>query len=317
MKYDLNNKEHLLQIERSLLPKHFVDHFPEQVIELLIQNSLKQIEPYFKDYEFAKKLVPFSKAEGAVPEDFFFRVLDLDDQRQVMTSYRAMGGDPNKVYIQIVYSNFEIKSAEQALSLAKEIKPHYAKFNPQRIRFFGPTELAFADGVNIWGDQHFLAAHHSQLKQLTAPQEVQIQLEKAKDTSWYELYRAAGQSALLAHPELEEVFHINSKQEMQDLVDKSPIFNIMINGHWGGVIAVARDSDRFFDGYCVQEIIIAEQHRGNGYAAYAQSELFKLLEWKEHDVIWGTIGTSNPWSFKTAQKCGRKQSGSYWFARMM
>ncbi len=316
MQYDLRNKKDLLKLEQALVPQHLRDSISPAKLQNLVIKSVQQLDQYRDNQDFGQSMVKFSQVDTAVPEDFYLRVIDLEDQRQVMTSYRALGGDINNVYIQIMYANFPLNSKEILQDLAAEIKPHYAKFSPKRIRFFATDPIPFTDGDLIFADNEFIAAHHSQLKQLEIPKELDLHIEPATDISWYNKYHAACHSVLQEQPELKEVLWIESREDMQDQVDKSPIFTINIDGQWAGIIACKRSVDRFFDGYCMMEITIAEAHRGNGYAALAQSEMYKKLHWKEDDIIWGTIGYANHASRKTALRCGRKRSGGYYFAKI-
>ena len=93
--------------------------------------------------------------------------------------------------------------------------------------------------------------------------------------------------------------------------------DLLINGHWAGVIALRRRVEKFLAGVCIVEIVLREKFRGRGYGPLVQRAAVTELALGDNEIVFGHIMDANKPAVNTALRVGRQPLGGYTFVRLV
>ncbi len=310
------NIDELVQLEFDATPACIKEWQSADKIKSNLRVYVEGELKYLHSDEIAQRNFDYCKVAGTKPEDYKYRIIELASGGHVMTSFRAMGGDMSKPFILIVFKDFVIDNAAKAKSIAEEIAPHYKIFNPRWVSFYESgehTSNLVADD-QIRSDYDFWVGHLQTIQASPMPAKADaVEVRPLEDMEFYDTYAAMYKEYMDEYPEMDETIQLESFETMDALVQAGTAFEVLIDGHWAGIIAAEYQStaDKYLNGYCMMEEMLDKAFRGEGYAAAMQRQMLNVLPSKEGDLIFGHINAINHPSYKTAQKVGRQKLGGF------
>jgi len=305
-----------LDIEMSKCPAFILNRLTEKTIYTLLSKEIDLNFNYYMNHAFAKQVFDSIKIEGSTPDDYKYRYIQTT-LGEMITSIRFVGGDLNKPAVYLIHKDFELKDTKDIKLIGETIKKHYAIFKPKRFRWYSSTietDLIEAHDF-ITGDLIYLAEFIDYLKEQPLPKNFnKVSLHSANSLSWYSDYQKGFDEIYKKWPAFIEMAQVESKETLNELIEKKLLFEIEIEGKWAGIIAANSGSDYFFNGYYIVEEFLTENFRGKKLASSVQRHLINKLTSNSNEMLFGTIHYDNPASLRTALSAKRKAIGMYIFA---
>lgn len=305
-----------LPIEKSLCPPFIVQKLGEKVIEESLIASIQENWRFCLDEKNAEKGYDYCRIKGAKISDYLYRQLTTPFG-EVVTSIRFIGGDLTKPAVFLMHKDFDLKKTTEIAELGAFLKHEYAVFKPKRFRWFSTQDESslIAENEGIEGDMIYCTGFISALQNTPKPAKFNsIQLQEATSLDWYERYFNSYQDMYRANPFFKEMASVESRESLQQMIESSLLFEIIIEGKWAGIIGVCAAEHKFLKGYEVYEEYLLAEFRGKHFAPAVQRHLIECLPSNENKMLYGTIHYQNQPSIKTAKRVGRKVAGMYVFA---
>lgn len=305
-----------MEIEFNNVSPKLKEWLSDSDLKLSITTHIVDEFKKFTDQDFAKDFHQYINRSDTVPNDFLYKIVEVDQERKLVTSIRFKGGDKLHPFVEIVSKNFDIRQQEWP-QIAKLVGNNYKLFQPLSIRFFDGLDTISNENSEFTFDQWYLANQLSTLKNYkTGFNQDKFEFHIPADISFYENYEKAFQQLVEAGNDEEVLVQLESKESIQILVDKQLVICIYYDNEWAGFIAVDQINYKYFKGYCVMEEILLEEYKGKGLGKALQRKMIEHLPFKDSELFYGTIDHKNIPSIKTALANGRQKIGKYVFCKI-
>ena len=265
--------------------------------------------------ELAEGFARHCPVDGAVPDDYKSRLLDLPGFGQSLVGIRFRGLDLARPFVTIAASE-QLPNGQRELQLTLDaMADEFKVFAPKHVRVFLPSHsnLEPRRPGQFW-EKRLLVGSVADMRQLPRPPGYdRLVLAPPTDDGWYTRYEAAFEGLVHAAPEYLEWTRLETQEDLADVLQEGTLFEVTIDGRWAGVTAVALDGIEGVDGYLMIEILLAEHARGKGFGAALQRRLVERLpdpEW----LLLGTIDARNVAAIRAATAVGRVDVGGYLWA---
>ncbi|ACF15094.1 GCN5-related N-acetyltransferase [Chloroherpeton thalassium ATCC 35110] len=308
-----------LQYDYHSLPQVVKDWFPADYLKENLQREFSKHLQSMRDDIFAHGFSKMCPIAGAHPDEYKFRLIELDRKRKVMTSVRFKCLDVKQPFIDIVHMNFSPESALQAKMMAEQISEQYKTFSPRWIQFFDTKPLLNGGGEDAFltHDICLLAAPVSLLKNAEKPKFYEIvTLEPAEDLQIYSKYLEVYAELYRENLSLKDILCKESRQHFEKLRDSGFLYNILVKGKWAGILGVSKRHQQFLYGYEILDVMLSKSFRRKGYAAAIQRRLIERLEAENLEAFYGHISPENQAAITTALKLGSKVIGSWYSVKI-
>jgi L-amino acid N-acyltransferase YncA len=198
--------------------------------------------------------------------------------------------------------------------LAKAINGAFAQFRPRAVYFFHPAHLPLrAPEARV--DTYLVAAPAGGMAgRPDAPGLDRVELRRATGLAFYPEYEAAYEQMLAERPYLRDEIEVESRDDLAECLEEGLLFEVLVDGVWGGLIAAERDLVAGLRGLVIEEIVLARAARGQGLGPAVHQRFARAMAANDPaTVILGTIAAKNAPSLRTAGKAGRLEIGAwYW-----
>lgn len=311
MNYTLINPDNLqkwIDIEIADCPAHIVAKRGKETMATFLTKQVKESLILGLDDAFAQKNCTYCKVDGAVPNDYKYRLYQTD-LGEIVTSIRFMGGDLTKCFVSILYKDFPLNKKGDIRYMVDFLKEAYALFKPKDIAWFS-TEInhdLISDNDFVRGDMLYFSQYLDYLKQQPKPKNFEkISLKLATSTDWYAQYKMTYEQLYKEIPNFIDMAHFEPETAFPPMIEAGLLYEVFVENELAGIIGVAQNKDRFYEGYVVYEEVFFNTFRRKGLASTMQRHLIEHLTDSGNDMLFGTIHYGNIASQKTALGVGRK-----------
>gem|GEM_PF-1082735 len=311
MNYTLINPDNLqkwIDIEIADCPAHIAAKRGKETITAFLTKQVTESLKLGLDDDFAQKNCAYCKVDGAVPDDYKYRLYQTS-LGEIVTSIRFMGGDLTKCFVSILYKDFPLEKVEDIRYLSDFLAKEYELFQPKDIAWFD-TKIDHDLVKNndfIRGDMFYISEYLDYLKQQPKPKNFdRISLKLATSTNWYGKYKATYEQLYKEIPDFIDMAHFEPESAFAPMIEAGLLYEVFVDNELAGIIGVEQREERFYKGYVVYEEVLFDSFRGKGFASAMQRHLIEHLEDAGDDILFGTIHYKNQASLKTALGVGRK-----------
>ncbi|MFK7907230.1 MAG: N-acetyltransferase family protein [Chitinophagales bacterium] len=307
-----------LEIETGYCPDFILQKLGKKEAQNRLMTFVEENWRFCGDKKSAERVHDYCGIEGAKVEDYLYRQLSTPFG-EVVTSIRFVGGDLTKPAVFLIHKDFELDSQAKVKEMGDFLYREYELFQPKRFRWFSPKEAVnlskFGEGIE--GDLSYYTGFLADLKNAPKPASFEkIELAVSTSLDWYERYENSYQDMYRANPFFVEMASVESRESLQDMMDKGLLFEVLVDGAWAGIIGVCEARRKYLAGYEVYEEYLLAEFRGKGLAPAVQRHLIERLPSTANEMLYGTIHHQNIPSIKTAKRCGRRGVGAYVFAEI-
>jgi L-amino acid N-acyltransferase YncA len=298
--------------------------YAEESLRLNLRRALSVEADRLGDAAFGREFRDGVGIDG--PEDpltWANRMVDLPDGGWALTGIRFRGRDTRRPFVDVVATSAPPDPDGLAL-VAAVVVPAFREFGPLCLRVDAPEpdalvgrlrdDLRFGHGCAV--DMHVVAGLVATLAEAPrTPAYPQVGLRAGDPQElaprvgeiYRELARQVPGLATWAQPE--------DLESLTECAEEGLLFEVLVEGASGGVVAALRLDDHGMTGFSVQEICLDAAHRGRRLAPASLQRLVGELPAGPEDVLWGTIDPGNAPSLRNAISIGRTVVGGYvWVA---
>lgn len=243
--------------------------------EILDLNSLDVLEGRSKYLGIGK------------PSDYLNHLIETDEGT-VIAGIRHLGNDKNKPFV-FVWPSFKINSTQ---NIIKAISPYFEVFKPESVCYWSRPDCNHSNEKII--QQRFIG-------QIIEMDKCELLL--SKNENYYEWYKSEYDKFHEENPEYINRIQVNSKELMDDNF-KQDLLYIFSKGE-ENIGLIAGESDTFLGQPAIylNEILIGQNYRGQGYSNRLLAGFVNVLS---ADYFICDIDSDNIPSTKTALRSGQK-----------
>jgi len=307
-----------LEIEMAYCPDFILQKLGKEEVQNRLMAFVEENWRFCGDEKSAERVHDYCGIEGAKVDNYLYRQLSTPFGEAV-TSIRFVGGDLTKPAVFLIHKDFELDSQVKVKEMGAFLYREYELFTPKRFRWFSSKEVVDLSGLGegIEGDLGYYTGFLSDLKNAPKSENFEkIELVVSASLDWYERYENSYQEMYKTNPFFVEMASVESREALQDMMDKGLLFEVLVEGTWAGIIGVCEARRKYLAGYEVYEEYLLVEFRGKKLASAVQRHLIERLPSTANEMLYGTIHHQNIPSIKTAKRCGRKGVGVYIFAEI-
>lgn len=210
------------------------------------------------------------------------------DEGEVIAGIRHLGSDKNHPFI-FIWPSFKVNSIKDILT---SVSPYFEVFRPKHISYYSRPDCN--DSTEYIVQQRFIARIADMAK---------CDLTLSKDENYYDWYKSEYVRFHKEKPEYVNRIQVNSKDLMDASFDEGLLYLFMIGENKIGLISGERDIFLGKSAIYLNEILIAQNYRGKGYANTLLSSFVNVLN-AEYFIC--DIDIDNSPSINTALRSGQK-----------
>ena len=260
-----------------------LDNFPKASVENQISRELNAILDLNRPKILNERLEYFGIGKAA---DYLHHWLETDEG-YVLAGIRHLGGNKEKPFVYI-WASFKIKNINRII---KNIESYFKKFNPKSYHFWLRPDCNDLNFPII--QQRFIAR---------IPEMTKYNLDLDKSLDFYDWYRSEYEKFHKSNPEYIDRITVNSKEAMEHCLDENLLFLLRSGDKKVGLIAGTNEIFLDRSAIYLDEILIAREFRGKGYAKKLLGSFINLLN-AEYFIC--HIDLDNLPSTKTALRSGQ------------
>jgi len=260
-----------------------LDDFPRASVENHIAKELDEILDLDQPEILDERLEYFGIGKAS---DYLHHWLETDEG-YVLAGIRHLGGNKEKPFVYI-WPSFKIKNIN---IIIKNIRSYFKEFNPKSYHFWSRPDCNDFDFSIV--QQRFIARIQEMKK---------YDLNLDKSVEFYNWYKSEYEKFHQSNPEYINRITVNSRETMEHCLDENLLFLLMEGDKKIGLIA--GENETFLDKPAIylDEILVAQEFRGKGYAKKLLGSFINLLN-AEYFIC--HIDIDNFPSTKTALRSGQ------------
>lgn len=244
-------------------------------------------------------------APGRPAESMLNRWVAVGNDLQVMYSMRFENLNLARPFVDATPMTRSPRPSDLP-AIAAAAQEHYGIHHPLYVRLW--TADPGVDGT--LPDRRFLAAPISELQPYDVPPG--LALHPAKTVDHYDDARRAYAAVDADHPHHVEEATLQDLDDLQESAEDGLLYDVTVHGEWAGYAAaiIKPDDALGLPAYVVRELVLAPEHRGQGYGRHLSTLLAQALPDPTRILI-GTIHTTNQGARTAALKAGRHDIGTW------
>lgn len=244
-----------------------------------------------------KKIDKFVTKALDADKKIIFQILELQNRKMLLVRL-----DETKNSVDIYFSSFSL--IENQEDLVKQIKLAYAPKTIENIYF---TDSRIVDLPQLEVNHYTYAGKIALIKQSKKTENDDIiELTETKDISFYPEYIKMYAEFYEDFPKLKTIIgDPESLESIKYLLENGLIKLLNINNEIAGVIIGLKMNYDEMSGYFVCDKILSRKYRGIGLGTAMEKKFIDSLIVSENELIFGTINSKNPTSFRASAKVGR------------
>jgi hypothetical protein len=281
-----------------------------------LRESLRPTLTRMFDDELAAGFRSCCPVDGVPASAYKNRLLKDDVVGEWLAGIRFKNLDLASPFVDVLVTETPLDAANIGRIVAASAK-EFSPFRPQRVRFHRSSHLAPQASL-LLPDRVYVAAPLTRIAGRPAPPSAdRIRLASGRIATRYDQYASSYAELLDQEPHLRGVVKAESAETLQECEEAGLLFEIMVDDRWAGIFAAKRRAEHGLTGYCVTELLLTTmfRHRGLG-PAVAWTAARALPRDAGHPLLYGTIGSTNVSSRRTASKIGRVEVSGDYFAEI-
>ncbi len=256
-----------------------------------------------QDLAYAAAFADVAPPVGQPVTAYLDRWLAVGDAH-VMLGPRYLGRDPNLPFVMVTASDRPLTPADRR-PLEAVAGEEFAAFSP------GFVMLTTAEPIGSWPDtqpeQRQVVGLLGDLRTRDLPPELSV--APRRDADFYDAYLRLFDHDVAVDPAHGRHTRVEDRADLQDLADRGFLYDVLVDGTWGGVLAAEPDARRGVRGATVVELILDHRHRGRGYGRHLSTLLARAVSLPDDQCLLGTIHADNVASYRSALAAGRVDVG--------
>ena len=235
-----------------------LDDFPRASVKNQIGQELDSILDLNRPKILNERLEYFGIGKAA---DYLQHWLETDEG-YVLAGIRHLGSNKEKPFVYI-WPSFKIKNIN---IIIKNIESYFKKFNPKSYHFWSRPDCNIFNFPII--QQRFVARIQEMKK---------YDLNLNKPLDFYNWYKSEYEKFHKSNPEYVDRITVNSREEMEHCLDENLLFLLIERDKKVGLIAATNEIFLDRPAIYLDEILIAQEFRGKGYAKKLLGSFINLL----------------------------------------
>lgn len=242
------------------------------------------------------------------------RVLQLEDGALVLTGIRFRGRDLAKPFVDVIAAEGAF-DADRLNAIAAQVEARWTEFRPLCARFLLPDniDLDWARlGPRSRPDLHVVAGRLDDLRSRPlAPTAPHVMLRRPDNLGFFDRYTKVYADLFASHPKHREYNLPEDKDALAQALHEGLLFQVLVDDRWAGIVSALPEAPAGLIGFTVQEMLLDEAHRGQGFGPAMQQRLIEHLSGQDDAVLAGTIHAENVASLASALRVGRDIVATY------
>lgn len=282
---------------------------PENVLTSEVSHSVQDNLALLNDAAFSRGFHAAMPIVGATAEDYRLRILEPNDHGGVLVGIRFRP-DPNFAFVQVYSRDFPIDSSEELSALLDVIRQEFRPLHPTYLRVDVARDSTEDRIVTEFGgrtDFFTVAGLVNQLQRQSLPIQMErVHLKRSDSVEFYERYLEEYEDFHSANSHLRALVPVASRDALDTCLSEGLLFEVLVDGNWGGVIAGRKQSAFGMRGFRIVEELLSTSYRSQGLGPALQRHFIDRLPAESHAIVHGAIDPLNFPSLKTAKKTGRR-----------
>lgn len=275
-------KEELIQAGMKYMVQ--LDEFKPSNVYRQVELELEEILALNEEAVLEKRLKYVGVGKK---EDYLNRWIETS-QGFVLAGIRHMGGNLEEAFV-FFWPTFHVQEEKK---LAVELAAHFSSFQPKSCIYWSRPDRGCQDAQVI--QQRFIG-------RISQMEKMNLELVEPKD--YYDWYSEEYRKFHAKNPDMAHRITVNEKELMDHCLEQGLLFYLMEDDQRIGLIAGEWVEFLQQKTVYLDEILIAEAYRGQGYAAKLLGSFIKLLDVK---FLICHIDSENVASTKTAIRSGQR-----------
>lgn len=310
-------KEAFLRQALREIPSLVRHHSPQQALRRALSQELERHLAWRRDPEFAARFARHCPIPGAQPHDYLHRLVSPAPGQHLLAGIRFKGGDLGWPFIELLAWDHPLHPQDTLARALHHLQREFALFSPRAVRLLRDDMRPDSLQGGPWRleeDLCYLAAPLDQLQRQERPSGLeQLRVAPARDLSFYPRYLASWQAFQRGQAPWRKEVTRTTEGDFEDCLRFGVVAQAWLGTRWLGLFAARRLTERYFKGYVVQDMMVDQALRGQGWAAALQRGALELLPASHGEWLYGTIHANNTPSLSTALRCGRRRTSTYVF----
>jgi hypothetical protein len=247
---------------------------------------------------------------GTSPSDFARRQIKVTETLSVLAGIQFVTPDPKTAFVNIFGQTGPINE-ENIETLRATLTRSFNIFGPRSFRMWASNydHLLRFPGTTL--DRIFVGAPLSVILERRPGDTPNLELIPQLDEGLYGEYKSEYEKFLSQNPEAGEWLRVESYDTLRGCLSEGGLFEIIVGGKRAGLIAARQQCIKGIDGWEVTEEFLFEAFRGQKLAPHIQRLFLERLPGSTDRIVFGTIGSENKASLKTALRVGRISLGAW------
>lgn len=242
------------------------------------------------------------------------RILQLQDGALVLTGIRFRGGDLAKPFVDVLAAEGPL-DAERLDAIAAQVEARWAQFRPLCARFLLPDDIDLdwaRLGPRSRPDLHLVAGRLDDLaSRPLVHTAARVTLLPPGNLAFFDRYAKIYADLFASHPKHREYNLPQDKEALAKALQEGLLFEVLVDGSWAGIVSALPQAPAGLTGFTVQEMLLDQAHRGQGFGPAMQQRLIEHLRGQDDAVLAGTIHAGNVASLASARRAGRDVIATY------
>jgi L-amino acid N-acyltransferase YncA len=129
--------------------------------------------------------------------------------------------------------------------------------------------------------------------------------------AFFDRYAKVYADLFASHPKHREYNLPQDKEALAEALQEGLLFEVLVDGSWAGIVSALPQAPAGLTGFTVQEMLLDQAHRGQGFGPAMQQRLIEHLRGQDDAVLAGTIHAGNVASLASARRVGRDVIATY------
>ena len=259
-----------------------LDDFPDEAVVGQITDEFEEILALNDNAVLEKRLRYIGIGKK---EDYMNRFIETSEGI-VLAGIRHLGGNHDKPFV-YMWASFKIQNVSQIIT---ELRPYFEIFKPKSFHFWIRPDCNDYEASII--QQRFIARIDDMVKY-----DLPLKVPSEYYDWYYNQYKIFHES----RPDFVDRVTVNTKKIMDECLQQGLLYQFEIDGQIAGLIAGEKETFLGQPTVYIDEILIATEFRGKGYASKLLGSFANLLDAK---YLTCHIDSDNVTSTKTALRAG-------------
>lgn len=238
------------------------------------------------------------------PKSLMNRLTPSGRDRELLSGIRFMGGDPGRPFVDLLATSAPWEHPDELADDARALLEQWRAWTPTRVRVpqhFGSKDAGPQAQYPV--DQALLVAEMATVPRLDLPPGVTATRTPLTEQlwTWYEGELRAVMAGAFA-----DCTRAESRTALASTASTGHLVSLLRGDAVLALIALPRAERSGLRGHRIQELLVAQQHRGQGLAKIITCHAAQMVLRPEAPWLMGMIDGRNHPAFRSARSVGRR-----------